>query len=114
MRNMRKLHPFVWIASLCIFAPACTQQSTTQIPVEVGDEALGQALIETGFPCDRIVNADRLGEAAGIWRIACSNARAYLASLHEGGEICIEPVLYADGLVSAPIITPETRCTSLT
>jgi hypothetical protein len=114
MRNMRKLQAFAWLASSVMFLAACTQQTTTQLSVEVGDETLGQALLETGFPCDRVVSSDRLGETTTSWRIACDNAQTYLASLQEGGEICFEPVLYGDGLAPQPIFTPEARCTTLT
>jgi hypothetical protein len=111
MHNMRALHALAWLAAISILIAACTQQSTPQF--SVGNETLGQALAETGFPCDRVVSANSLSETARSWRIACSNARVYLASLQDDGGICIEPVIYGDTGAPQPIISPQARCVSL-
>jgi hypothetical protein len=72
---------------------------------------LGTAIRDVGFPCDSVVSTQATGDSGNSWRVACDDARVYAASVESGGDLCIEPVLFVDG-VGQPVNIPEARCTS--
>ena len=53
---------------------------------------LVSAIKNTGFECDNLTSARELDEDGTLWRIACGDARAYLASFEEDGRICVSPI----------------------
>ncbi len=53
---------------------------------------LVSAIKNTGFECDNPTSARELDEDGTLWRIACGDARAYLASFEEDGRICVSPI----------------------
>ena len=57
---------------------------------------LVSAIKNTGFECDNLTSVRELDEDGTLWRIACGDARAYLASFEEDGRICVSPVAYLD------------------
>ena len=53
---------------------------------------LVSAIKNTGFECENPTSARELDEDGTLWRIACGDARAYLASFEEDGRICVSPI----------------------
>jgi hypothetical protein len=112
----------------------CAQpSSTTQMGAD-RDNILGRAVLSVGFPCESFVNAEQIDERGAILRVVCTNADVYLATVEDGGDICIEPIMYGDpgltrqrvrvlvfpdgtvresgaGASDAPAIAPQSRCT---
>ncbi len=75
---------------------ACDRQPTTVFDTEHLDDLLMQTFTHTGFICDGIVDARPVGADSASLRISCNDARIYLASIGERGEVCMEPVIYGD------------------
>jgi hypothetical protein len=82
-------------ASLLI--AACTGESIEQARLA---ESLGNAIREVGFSCDSVVSSHAINERGDVWRVACGAADVYAASLEASGDLCIEPVPFADAPVS--------------
>ena len=82
---------------------------------------LVSAIKNTGFECDNLTGARELDEDGTLWRIACGDARAYLASFEEDGRICVSPVAYLETPVREielkfqwpPRDTQVLRCTAV-
>ncbi len=61
---------------------------------------LVSAIKNTGFECENLTTARELDADGTIWRIACGDTRAYLASFEKDGRICVSPLLYLETPVS--------------
>jgi hypothetical protein len=105
MCNRRMFHAASFVAALLSTA-ACTD------PAAGVSETLGSAIRDVGFPCESVVSSQASNESGDSWRIACSDARVYAASIEESGDLCIEPVLFVDAVGPQPVQFPEARCTS--
>jgi hypothetical protein len=46
------------------------------------------------------------------WRVTCSNALVYAATLEDNGEVCIETII-AGGFSGDLILPPDPRCVPL-
>ena len=69
----------------------------------VTSDRIVTAIRDTGFTCDAVNSSEELDPSGSHWRVACTGARAYLASFEPDGRICISPVAY----VEAPIAEIE-------
>lgn len=88
-------------------------------PSSSAGAALGNAVRDAGFACEGAVTSETLGDAGSAWRVACADTQLYLASLAANGDVCIEPILFVDGLLptsasspAAQFNIPEARCVS--
>ena len=58
------------------------------------------AIRDTGFACERINSSQQLDDSGSRWRVACTDAQTYLASLEHDGRICISPIAYVEAPVT--------------
>lgn len=100
---------FATIGALIV--AACAQPPTPGASATARNEAFARAVLGAGFPCEAVTSSQELGYDNGTWRVACANAEVYTALLIDGGEICIEPMLFGD-LVGpgGAVLSPESRC----
>jgi invasion protein IalB len=93
------------LATITIIVQGCSG------PAAVSSEALGKAVREVGLSCDTVERAVPLNEQHTSWRVACTQAQTYVASVKGNGGICIAPLPMGDDL-PGPIISPKARCTA--
>lgn len=86
---------------------ACSSGAPQPAPTA---ESLGAAIRESGLRCGAILSTEPIPERESTWRVACSDALVYAATLAEDGEVCIETIL-AGGFSEELILPPEPRCT---
>jgi hypothetical protein len=79
-----------------VLCAGCDRQSPTLFESEHLHDLLMRTFADTGFVCEGIVGTRPAGADATSLRISCTDALIYLASIGEGGEVCMEPVLYGD------------------
>jgi hypothetical protein len=75
-------------------------------------EVLGATIRAAGLRCASVSSADVIAERQGAWRVSCSDALVYAATLAENDELCIEPIL-AGGFSGELILPPDPRCATL-
>jgi hypothetical protein len=61
---------------------------------ELSADTLGRAVRDAGFPCEGAVGAGELG--IDTWRVACGDGSTYIASVLEGGDVCVDPMPIGD------------------
>jgi hypothetical protein len=94
------------IAIICL-CTGCTSSSGPSA------ETLGATIRDTGLRCTEVARAEAIAEREGTWRVTCSDALVYAATLAENGELCIEPIIaggFSGDLAPTP---PEPRCAPL-
>jgi hypothetical protein len=79
---------------------------------EPSAETLGATIRDAGLRCMEANSAEAIPERERTWRVSCSEALVYAATLAETGELCIEPIL-AGGFSGDLILPPEPRCAPL-
>ena len=60
------------------------------------DDSLVNAIRDTGFLCAEVTSSYDLVGDGSQWRVVCEDARAYLASVEQDGQICVSPFAYVD------------------
>jgi hypothetical protein len=86
---------------------ACSPRSETSIrtaPAEERNALLRQAIRDSGYLCDEVIDATAPAEAAAVWRVLCTDMLVYVASLDAQDAVHIEPIAYGD-----PAIAPASR-----
>jgi hypothetical protein len=76
-------------------------------------ETLGATIRDAGLRCAEVASAEAIAEREGTWRVICSDALVYAATLAANGELCIEPIIaggFSGDLAPTP---PEPRCAPL-
>jgi hypothetical protein len=76
-------------------------------------ETLGATIRDVGLRCREVASAEAIAERQGTWRVTCSDALVYAATLAENGELCIEAIIaggFSGDLAPTP---PEPRCAPL-
>lgn len=94
------------IAIICL----CTGCANNSGP---SAETLGATIRNAGLRCTDVANAEAIAEREGTWRVTCSDARVYAATVADNGELCIEPIIaggFSGDLTPTP---PEPRCAPL-
>jgi hypothetical protein len=76
-------------------------------------ETLGATIRDAGLRCVEVASAEAIAERERTWRVTCSDARVYAATLEENGELCIDPIIAGgfSGDLTPPL--PEQRCAPL-
>jgi hypothetical protein len=99
---MTKAHWFSCVASAIVVCAAggCTTRSADSLETLSEPERharLVAAIRDAGYRCDRIIAAVKAEGGIVAWRIACSDALAYLASVEPGqSDIHVDPLAYSD------------------
>jgi hypothetical protein len=99
-------------AALLCFA-ACTGAPTdSSLETEtLRNDSFSSAIRDIGFPCGGTVSSQKLDDSGVHWRVACGS-HAYVASMQDGSDVCIEHVFYGDprdGVALGQLL--EGRCT---
>lgn len=99
-----------WPLALALCAGGCGGPRTSEVLLY---GSLGNAIRDTGFVCDEVVDAQEIEGTGDAWRVTCDETLVYLASVRPDGGICVEPVLHGDA-AEAVAVSPEARCTEPT
>jgi hypothetical protein len=89
---------------------ACAGCASTSDP---SAETFGATIRDAGLRCPEVASAETIAERERAWRVTCSDARVYAATLAENGELCIDPIIaggFSGDLTPPP---PEQRCAPL-
>jgi hypothetical protein len=92
------------IVSVCAGCSSSTEPSV---------DTLGATIRSAGLRCAEVASAEAIVERVGTWRVTCSDALVYAATLEENGELCIEAIIaggFSGDLAPTP---PEPRCAPL-
>lgn len=54
------------------------------------------AIRRAGFPCGEILDSTNLAGLGISWRVVCSDAQIYLASLENDDHVAVKPIPYTD------------------
>lgn len=76
-------------------------------------EVLGATIRDSGLRCSEVASAEAIPEREGTWRVTCSDALVYAATLADNDELCIEAIIaggFSGDLAPTP---PDPRCVPL-
>lgn len=104
--QVRGICSAVCLSAAIVFGGGCAGEAP------VSEATIAAAVRTVGFPCGDGATAERLGEDGESYRVACGATQAYVASVENDNEICIEPLIFDDSVVPGVGQTPR-RCTAL-
>jgi len=102
MRNPR----FAFLAGTTFAIAALSACSRESGPAA---EEFGAAIRSAGLRCADVTGAEAIAERESTWRVTCTDALVYAATL-ANGELCIEAII-AGGFSGDLILPPDPRCT---
>ena len=91
---------------------ACSQRPETSIrtaPAEERNALLRQAIRDSGYLCDEVIDATAPAEATAVWRVLCTDMLVYVASLDTEDTVHIEPIAYGDPAIAPISRNPDTE-----
>jgi hypothetical protein len=97
MNHTRFANPLL-MPALAVGA-SCTADPQARVASMADDERHAfflTAVRDADFVCDELLSAQRADEAGAVWRIACSGAVAYLASVEPDGRVVLSPAPYTE------------------
>jgi hypothetical protein len=89
-----------------LLATGCAERGGNSIrtaPPEERNAMLLQAIRDTGYLCEEIIDVTAPAELAIGWRVLCRDMLVYLATLDTSDVLHIEPIAYGDPAV--PLIS---------
>jgi hypothetical protein len=80
-------------------ATGCAERADTSIrnaPAEQRNALLLQAIRDSGYLCDEVIDVTAPVETATGWRVLCKDMLVYFGSLDTNDAVHIEPIPYGD------------------